>query len=238
MPSQSEYLDAFQSLFSQNKLSDLHIEILRIQYWSTDCSISSVDLSKILGESLSTINLNYGRLGHLLADEMGFVPERRDSGTYRWWKVLSEGWRNSESRFIWKMHPEVVQALERIDSFMQQAASYPDEIATTDIFVEGAVRQITVNNYERNSVARKKCIKHHGARCVVCGFNFEEVYGIYGRGYIHVHHLRPLAEIGQKYTIDPIDDLRPVCPNCHAMIHVKNPPFTIEEVQAIINKSS
>jgi len=36
-----------------------------------------------------------------------------------------------------------------------------------------------------------------------------------------VHHLVPISKIGKKYRVDPIKDLRPVCPNCHAVIHLK-----------------
>ncbi len=35
-----------------------------------------------------------------------------------------------------------------------------------------------------------------------------------GEGFIHVHHLKPLSEVGYEYRVDPIRDLRPVCPNC------------------------
>lgn len=38
--------------------------------------------------------------------------------------------------------------------------------------------------------------------------------------------------------IDPISDLRPVCPNCHAMLHKKNPPYTIDELREIIHQNS
>jgi len=51
-----------------------------------------------------------------------------------------------------------------------------------------------------------------------------------GRGFIHVHHINPIAEIGHEYNINSIKDLIPVCPNCHAMIHSKRPAFTIEEI--------
>lgn len=100
---------------------------------------------------------------------------------------------------------------------------------------EGGIRVTTLNRYERDSAARKKCIEHYGASCVVCGFNFGEVFGSEFVGFIHVHHLVPIVEIGRQYVIDPIDDLRPVCPNCHAAIHVGGETRTIEQIQAIRN---
>lgn len=118
---------------------------------------------------------------------------------------------------------------------------FPDEvreIEETIILKEGSIRQIKVNAYERNNQARKKCIEYYGTGCYVCGFNFEDIFGDIGTGFIHVHHLIPLSEINQEYEVDPIKDLRPVCPNCHAMIHRKNPPFTIEEIKNLLNISN
>lgn len=110
----------------------------------------------------------------------------------------------------------------------------PEEVRGDPQLMEGAVRQVSVNAYERNPEARRRCIAHYGPECAVCGMDFGKVYGEIGGGFIHVHHLRPLAELGKTYAVDPITDLRPVCPNCHAMIHRRNPPFTVEEMQQIM----
>jgi 5-methylcytosine-specific restriction protein A len=109
---------------------------------------------------------------------------------------------------------------------------YPDDVVNGTLYEEGAVGQVTVNAYERNAKARQRCIEHYGAKCAVCGFVFEERYGVLGSGFIHVHHLRLLASAGGSHAVDPIYDLRPVCPNCHAMLHQKNPPLSIEELRA------
>ena len=68
----------------------------------------------------------------------------------------------------------------------------------------------------------------------MCGFNFGKRYGLAAERCIHVHHLRPLSEIKASYTVDPKEDLRPVCPNCHAVIHCRKPPFTLEEVRDML----
>lgn len=112
---------------------------------------------------------------------------------------------------------------------LYHAADVPDNGAA--YLVEGALTTITVNAYERNFLARAECIEHFGAVCRCCGFNFEDVYGELGAGYIHVHHRVPLATIGREYTVDPITDLAPVCPNCHAMIHKTQPPLDVEELR-------
>lgn len=86
---------------------------------------------------------------------------------------------------------------------------------------EGAVHAVLVNKYERSSIARQKCIQYYGCKCFVCGFEFEKVYGELGKNFIHVHHLIPLSEIGKEYIVDYKNDLIPVCPNCHAMLHLE-----------------
>lgn len=107
----------------------------------------------------------------------------------------------------------------------------PDDVLPTDRLLEGQVKTVTVNAYERSQVARSKCIAHHGLICCVCGMTFESVYGPIGAGYIHVHHLVNLASIGREYVVDPVRDLRPVCANCHAMLHTASPPLSIEELK-------
>lgn len=114
---------------------------------------------------------------------------------------------------------------------------YPDDISNESVILtEGALMQATVNSYERNSKARKKCIDHYGAKCSVCGLSFENVYGI-GKGFIHVHHLKELSEIRKSYIVDPLADLIPVCPNCHAMLHQKTPCYTVEELKNMLKKT-
>jgi len=115
--------------------------------------------------------------------------------------------------------------------------SFPEEVdqAQEEIF-EGAVHKVTVNAYERNPEARRQCIKYYGTKCSICGFDFFEVYGEVGKEFIHVHHLKQISEIGETYKIDPINDLRPVCPNCHAILHKQKPPCTIDEVKSFLRK--
>ena len=97
--------------------------------------------------------------------------------------------------------------------------SPPEEVTEPERYIEGALHRIVVNAYERDGAARDACIREYGAVCRVCDFDFEAAYGALGRGYIHVHHVKPLADIGEEYAVDPLADLVPVCANCHAMLH-------------------
>ena len=96
---------------------------------------------------------------------------------------------------------------------------------------EGGVKKILVNVYERDPRARKICLEKLGTSCRVCSMNFEKTYGERGKGFIHVHHLDPLGTRKKRKKIDPIKDLVPVCPNCHAMLHSTDPPLGIEELK-------
>jgi 5-methylcytosine-specific restriction protein A len=109
----------------------------------------------------------------------------------------------------------------------------PEE-AEVHQLIEGDVRRISVDRYERDGRARQACIAHYGYSCVVCAKSLAEVYGPAAAKVIHIHHLQPLAEIRQAHHVDPVRDLRPVCPSCHAVIHLKSPPFTIGEVQEFL----
>lgn len=100
-----------------------------------------------------------------------------------------------------------------------------------ELYAEGKQKSVTHNTYDRSPAARQACIEHYGYSCCVCGFNFESAYGKLGSKYIEVHHLKQVADIGLEYLIHPIDDLRPVCANCHRMLHKARPPISIEELK-------
>ncbi len=92
-------------------------------------------------------------------------------------------------------------------------------------------KKISINAFERNQIARMKCIEHFGYKCQICEFDFERNYGLLGKDYIHVHHIVPLSEIKDNYKVNPITDLIPLCPNCHAIIHRTRPALSINELK-------
>jgi predicted HNH restriction endonuclease len=123
----------------------------------------------------------------------------------------------------------VVEASEPTTAY--RTPSEEEAVALT----EGACITVLVNRFERNRRARRDCIQAFGTACQVCGFDFEKRYGKIGKGFIHVHHLTPIAQVSKKYTVDPKKDLRPVCPNCHEMLHNRRgEPLSIEELRKII----
>jgi 5-methylcytosine-specific restriction protein A len=105
-------------------------------------------------------------------------------------------------------------------------------------FFEGTKKIIAVNAYERNAEARQKCIDTFGCNCNICGFDFESAYGDRGKGFIHVHHIVPLSEINKNYKVNPLEDLIPVCPNCHAMLHRNGHTISPKEVEQLLQQET
>jgi 5-methylcytosine-specific restriction protein A len=127
--------------------------------------------------------------------------------------------------------------LKKYSHLLGQEIEYPDELKESSKlkYIEGAKKKVIVNAYERDSAARVKCLEIHGYLCSVCNFDFLKEYGELGRNYIHVHHITDLSTVGKEYEVDPKNDLVPVCPNCHSMLHRDaKPARTVEELKSVM----
>lgn len=94
---------------------------------------------------------------------------------------------------------------------------------------------------ERNPGLRRKKIQsvlHRGdpLACEACSFDFGQIYGDRGQGYIECHHVQPLHETGERET--RISDLALLCSNCHRMIHRKPPWPTPAQLRDMMKGSS
>lgn len=173
----------------------------------------------------------FSQIADLFVDES--LTHSEVNGSIRWNSTLKEG----------LLHVSHTGKYSDVSHFHQNAlisessssgSLLAEEVLDNEVFTEGSVVRVSVNRYERDPVARRRCIKVFGPICAVCGFDFASVYGGSMHGFIHVHHLTPLHEVGQGYIVNPQTDLVPVCPNCHAVIHSKRPPFSIGEVRQLI----
>ncbi|WP_296311004.1 HNH endonuclease [Winogradskyella sp. UBA3174] len=104
---------------------------------------------------------------------------------------------------------------------------------------EGGKKIVTSSSYERNPSVRNDAIKIHGLKCSACGFNFQNFYGDWGKGFIEVHHIQPLSENkGKEIETNPKTDLEVLCANCHRMVHRKKGiTLSLQELKEKINKS-
>jgi len=134
-----------------------------------------------------------------------------------------------------KLDGELLNYIENNFDDNLQEDYFPELISEPSAIYEGIKKSSTVNRYERSSIARSLCIEYYGLKCIVCGMDFEKVYGEVGKNFIHIHHLTPIYKIQKEYKINFKEDLRPVCPNCHAMLHrkVNGKYYTIEELSKI-----
>ena len=105
-------------------------------------------------------------------------------------------------------------------------------------YKEGAEQTVQTKKYERNRLNRELCLQSKGYKCAICGFDFSATYGQIGERFIHVHHIIPVSQIGPDYVINPTKDLIPVCPNCHAMLHRKDPPYLPKELKMILDEQT
>lgn len=133
-----------------------------------------------------------------------------------------------------KQRREVYEKYLKLLNRQPEITVFPDEVDENVKYSEGKTKTVLVNSYERNKVARQKCIEHYGAFCQVCDFDFGIVYGDIGKDFIHVHHVIDIATIGAEYSVDPIKDLIPVCPNCHSMLHKRKPAYLIKEIKDLM----
>jgi 5-methylcytosine-specific restriction enzyme A len=221
--SKDQFVEALQQ---KDILRQGDIELLRIHVHSAGCAATPTELCHLLGKKhFIEINGQFGRLGKRIAQYLQI-----DDGSYQYWNVLAYG-EHVEEGFVWYLKDELLDALTELGIVDETNDWLAEEVSGDSDLFEGAVLEVQINSYERNPVARALCIQHYGCACLVCGMNFEKIYGEIGTDFIHVHHLVELSSIGEEYKVDPVNDLRPVCPNCHAMLHRRRPAFTIEELK-------
>lgn len=122
-------------------------------------------------------------------------------------------------------------------TMLRRAGHLPGELPDVQrLFVEGAVQSVRVDRLERSAGARDACVAEHGSACVCCGMSFAQMYGEIADGFIHVHHRRPLHEVKAEHEVDATRDLVPVCPNCHAVIHMRDPALSVDDVRDLLKR--
>jgi predicted HNH restriction endonuclease len=138
--------------------------------------------------------------------------------------------KKKEVKFV-RVGPGIYQSAEFVDG---SELAIAEEVSSIEGLLEGTFKLISVNSYERSAEARSECVAYHGYVCKCCGFDFEKKYGLIGKGFIHVHHIKPLSEIKGTYLVDPKIDLVPLCANCHAMVHRGGLVRSIDDLKAVM----
>ncbi len=170
------------------------------------------DDEKIWGQNWNRflLTLNKGQL------ELGTGEGKADEGIVLYW-----------TRIFASIISAILPIENEISAGEDSLRGYP----------EGAVSVVQVNRYERDRRNRAAAIAIHGTRCKGCGLSFGDRYGELTEGFIEVHHLTAVAEMGENYIVNPANDLVPLCPNCHAVVHRRAPPLTIQELRSLLSRN-
>ena len=121
------------------------------------------------------------------------------------------------------------------------------EIFDENIIINEGIKTIyTTTIYRRSKELRDFAIQHYTQKdhipCICCNFDFEKIYGDLGKGFIEMHHIKPIFKYEdedlEKTMIKAIKNIVPVCSNCHRIIHRnKKKPIDIDYLAKIIKEN-
>jgi hypothetical protein len=100
--------------------------------------------------------------------------------------------------------------------------------------------------YTRSKKLRETAIEHYSKNgrivCQACTFDFEAVYGELGRGFIEIHHTKPVfayeGDDMEKVIHEALANVIPICSNCHRMVHRRRDAvLPVDELARIIQST-
>ena len=118
------------------------------------------------------------------------------------------------------------------------AEGRPVEVIDERIVAEGELRQRSAEYRTRSTTLRTAAIEHYSQNgrilCDACNFEFALAYPKLGNGYIQIHHLKPVSYFrGEELQIaKALANVRPLCANCHQMVHQRRPPYEVERLKS------
>lgn len=150
---------------------------------------------------------------------------------------------DAAEEFSFRIRPAFARALKNTGALRGVSTLTPRPVRSharsdhQDELFDGPLKRSEATRWERNREARRRCIEHFGAKCQVCRFDFGKTYGSLGTGFVEVHHASPSQNRSRKRSVDPLVDLVPVCSNCHRMLHRREPPIGVRELQRARGRS-
>lgn len=149
-----------------------------------------------------------------------------------------DGFRGAQGIYLTKLSRSLAEALREVAGVSASPAGGADSAAPSQAareFAEGERSRRESAFFKRNPALRAAAIAKHGVRCRGCDHSLGEIYGELGAGYIEIHHLDPLAERADGLSAGPhqttVDDVTPLCANCHRMVHRRRPALSIDELR-------
>ena len=186
-----------------------------------------------------------GQVGDMLyvRGNKALLEHRENGKELHLFEAVGKGYVRYISQMVYKSHREDIGKdknnvnRKRIifELLTEYTSNEHDQALSSSKTIEGKKVVRYTTTYERDPIKREQAITIHGLSCMACDFNFEKVYGEHGKGFIHVHHNKPLNETGET-IVDPEKDLTVLCPNCHAMVHKnKKNTLTLNELIQLLN---
>lgn len=205
--------------------------IMMINYWYNQADHQATSKEIMIKYDIQSKNSPFNGivvgLGRRIIKYLNRFEVIGTQGNKSYFILPFEGWHenyDTSNKFVWKLRDELVTAIEELNLFGESIISTEDDYENVDVIektADGKVKVSYTTTYERNAKNRRLAIKIHGTKCQICGFDFEKNYGERGRGFIEVHHIKPLYENQKEVIINPKEDLICVCSNCHKMFHRK-----------------
>jgi len=173
------------------------------------------------------------------ADLRDFIlAELADRPKHYPYATYGDGFRVTQGAYLAALSPALADALGELTGTLSGQGDRnetEEEVRkAARSFAEGERGRREQSFFKRNPALREEAIAVHGLNCGGCGENFGAKYGPLGEGYIEIHHLNPLAERGDASVPTTVDDVLPLCANCHRVVHRKRPAVGIDELKRVI----
>lgn len=114
LPTSQEFADAFARL--EPEIGEHHRLMLEALLVAPGRTLSATEIAAAAGYSdFKAANAHFGRLAHMIADDLGYEPDRRADGSPIWTMTLATGadpdGREDDGRWRWTMRPQVAACL-------------------------------------------------------------------------------------------------------------------------------
>ena len=146
-----------------------------------------------------------------------------------------------------ELHSESLEAIVTNNHYSREDTikalkDHRDKIFIQEVMItEGNILYKQSKTFKRSYKLRKCAIKEFSKNgkiyCEICSFDYDTKYTKIGKGFIEIHHKKPIAFYDDNFTktlTKALDNLSPVCANCHRMIHRKSPCYDIQEMKLIL----
>jgi hypothetical protein len=116
--------------------------------------------------------------------------------------------------------------------------SYDNNVQTISLLdlndksaIEGYMIDFNYFRLSRNKDLAEDCKQRDKHTCQACGFKLE----LNGRYIVDCHHKYPLSMTGETET--KLEDLVSLCPTCHRVAHLENPPIKLARLKLMSKKA-